>query len=258
MASRNPDSQEHQRADTRKQGSIWANKSSEKAAKVSSYRLPAKVKSESFVNEDNIFDVVDAFEILSEKDITALDKKFAKSDIDPNILFEVFLMGLDNDGEQTPQQKGFMSLNTFMAEDYNTPAASEVEDKKHPYQAALTDLALNTRNRNMAIKSYHYGPLNEDDDEYWEAVADLWDTDTETAKGSRCHNCAEFDRKPATLKKMAEAIGPDGKKIVEKAHLGYCELFAFKCAGQRVCDAWIGGGPLTAVSYTHLTLPTKA
>ena len=228
-----------------KQGSIWANKSSEKAAKVSSYRLPQKVKSESFVNEDNIFDVVDAFEMLSEKDITALDKKFAKSNIDPNILFEVFLMGLDNDGEQTPQQKGFMSLNTFMAEDYNTPAASEVGDEKQPYEAAITNLALNTKNSNMAIKSYHYGPLNEDDDEYWEAVADLWDTDTDTAKGSRCHNCAAFDRAPKTLKKIAEAIGPDGNKVVEKAQLGYCELFAFKCAGQRVCDAWIGGGPIT-------------
>ena len=88
------------------------------------------------------------------------DKKFAKSNIDPNILFEVFLMGLDNDGEQTPQQKGFMSLNTFMAEDYNTPAASEVGDEKQPYEAAITNLALNTKNRNMAIKSYHYGPLN--------------------------------------------------------------------------------------------------
>ena len=228
-----------------KPGGTWANKSSEKAAKVSSYRLPQKVKSESFVNEDNIFDVVDAFEMLSEKDITALDKKFAKSNIDPNILFEVFLMGLDNDGEQTPQQKGFMSLNTFMAEDYNTPAASEVGDEKQPYEAAITNLALNTKNRNMAIKSYHYGPLNEDDDEYWEAVADLWDTDTDTAKGSRCHNCAAFDRAPKTLKKIAEAIGPDGNKVVEKAQLGYCELFAFKCAGQRVCDAWIGGGPIT-------------
>lgn len=228
-----------------KSGGTWTNKSSEKAAKVSSYRLPQNVKSESFVNEDNIFDVVDAFDMLTEKDIKALDTKFAKSNIDPNILFEVFLMGIDNEGEATPQQKGFMSLNTFMAEDYNTPAASEVGDEKQPYQAAITNLALNTKNRNMAIKSYHYGPLNEDDDEYWEAVADLWDTDTDTAKGSRCHNCAAFDRSPKTLKKIAEAMGPDGKKVVDKAHLGYCELFAFKCAGQRVCDAWIGGGPIT-------------
>ena len=22
-------------------------------------------------------------------------------------------------------------------------------------------------------------------------------------------------------------------------------MFAFKCAGQRVCDAWVGGGPIT-------------
>ena len=69
--------------------------------------------------------------ILSEKDRKALDKKIASSDIDSNILFEVFVLGLESDGDQTPQQKGFMSLNTFMAEDYNTPAATEVPDKEH-------------------------------------------------------------------------------------------------------------------------------
>jgi hypothetical protein len=35
------------------------------------------------------------------------------------------------------------------------------------------------------------------------------------------------------------------KDIVNEADLGYCELFDFKCAGSRTCDAWITGGPLT-------------
>jgi len=33
--------------------------------------------------------------------------------------------------------------------------------------------------------------------------------------------------------------------MVDKANLGYCELFDFKCAGDRTCDAWITGGPIT-------------
>ena len=41
------------------------------------------------------------------------------------------------------------------------------------------------------------------------------------------------------------AVAGDTKEIVEEANLGYCELFDFKCAGDRTCDAWITGGPLT-------------
>ena len=37
----------------------------------------------------------------------------------------------------------------------------------------------------------------------------------------------------------------EASQIVQLANLGYCELFDFKCAGDRTCDAWIIGGPLT-------------
>ena len=211
----------------------------ERPKATSSYQIPTNVKTEEIIN------IVDMLSVLSEKDRKALDKKIASSDINSNILFEVFAMGLESEGDQTPQQKGFMSLNTFMAEDYNTPAATEVPDKKYKPEEAINNLALNTRNRNSTIKNYNYGPMNDSDEEYWEKVADLWDTNTKVAKESRCHNCAAFDRKPATLAKMAKVLGPEGDKIVEQAHLGYCEMFAFKCAGQRVCDAWVGGGPIT-------------
>jgi hypothetical protein len=29
------------------------------------------------------------------------------------------------------------------------------------------------------------------------------------------------------------------------SNLGYCELFHFKFAGDRTCDAWLVGGPIT-------------
>jgi len=212
--------------------------STQQAVKTSSYTIPQNVKTEEVIN------IVDMLSMLSEKDQKALEKKMSSTDIDNNILFEVFAMGLDGDGPQTPQQQGFMSLNTFIADDYNTAAALEVPDKKYKPEEAITNLALNTRNRNSTIKNYNYGPLNDSDEEYWEKAADLWDTTTEIAKESRCHNCAVFDVKPATLKKIAKVLGPDGDAIVKTAGIGYCEMFAFKCAGARVCDAWVGGGPL--------------
>ena len=33
-------------------------------------------------------------------------------------------------------------------------------------------------------------------------------------------------------------------QVIAKANLGYCELFHFKCAGNRTCDAWLAGGPI--------------
>ncbi len=32
---------------------------------------------------------------------------------------------------------------------------------------------------------------------------------------------------------------------IELADLGYCEIFDFKCAASRTCDAWVVGGPNT-------------
>ena len=77
---------------------------------------------------------------------------------DPDTLFEIFALGVVSEGKGTPQQRGFQSLNTFLADNYNTPAATEVPDKKYKPEEAITNLALNTRNRNSTIKNYNYGP----------------------------------------------------------------------------------------------------
>ena len=141
---------------------------------------------------------------------------------------------------------------------YNTAAAAHKAEKKYPYQAAITDLDLNTKNRNETIKEYAYGPANpgaSDDitENFWRQKADLWGCSVEMVKTMRCQNCNAFDQKPATLKAMAEALGPEGEKIVKGSNLGYCEFFEFKCAGERVCDAWVGGGPLKeSAEYSYL------
>ena len=118
--------------------------------------------------------------------------------------------------------------------------------REEKYEAAITDIDINTRHRNETIKKNGYGPANPDQPgDFWKKKADLWDVSEDIAASMKCNNCAAFDQSPKTLKKIADAIGPDGNKVVEHADIGYCELFEFKCAGLRACDAWVHGGPIT-------------
>ena len=90
--------------------------------------------------------------------------------------------------------------------DNNTPAAlkkeKEIKNKKVKPEDAITDLDLNTLNRNQTVKEYRYGPLNPDDEKgsakFWEDKAHMWDTTVEAAKASRCSNCGAFDQKKTT------------------------------------------------------------
>ena len=142
--------------------------------------------------------------------------------------------------------------DTILESKYNTPAAEEkaksIKNKKVKPEDAITDLDLNTLNRNKTIKEYSYGPLNPDDKQgskkFWEDKAELWNTTPEAAKQSLCANCGAFDQKKTTLNKIEKAIGKDGKTIVKNANIGFCEFFWFKCAGARTCDAWVSGGPI--------------
>ena len=135
---------------------------------------------------------------------------------------------------------------------YNTPAALKKEkdlgNKDGKPEDSITDLDLNTLNRNRTVKEYSYGPLNPDDEKgskkFWEDKAELWNTTVEAAKQSRCSNCGAFDQKKSTLNKIAKAIGEEGETIIKNANIGFCEFFWFKCAGARSCDAWVGGGPI--------------
>ena len=135
---------------------------------------------------------------------------------------------------------------------YNTPAAlkkeEDIKNKTVKPEDSITDLDLNTLNRNVTIKEYSYGPLNPDDEKgsakFWEDKAEFWNTTVEAAKQSRCANCGAFDQKKGTLAKIEKAIGEEGKTIVKNANIGFCEFFWFKCAGARTCDAWVGGGPI--------------
>lgn len=138
--------------------------------------------------------------------------------------------------EGAPTKQNFIDAQ----ESYN------VNDKHYK---ALTDLDLNTKNRDMTTQNDGYGPLNPNDEKgskaFWDAKAKMWKTTTEAAMQARCRNCAAFNQSKEVLAKMATGLGPAGEKIQDLANLGFCELFEFKCAGDRTCNKWLVNGPIT-------------
>jgi len=119
---------------------------------------------------------------------------------------------------------------------------------------ATQDVHVNLANRNHAIEDYGYGPLNpkEPSTEFWNKKARMWAVSVPEAKKARCSNCAAFVKTKQMLNCISKGMeaGDEPHKdysmdVVAAANLGYCELFHFKCAGSRTCDAWIVGGPIT-------------
>lgn len=115
---------------------------------------------------------------------------------------------------------------------------------------ATQDIQLNLKNRQSCIDIANYGPANpnEDDQEYWQKKADQFKTTIEIAQTMLCKNCAAFIQKPSIMNCIEKGLAVEeefGKDIAKAANLGYCELFDFKCAGNRTCDAWIVNGPIT-------------
>ena len=116
---------------------------------------------------------------------------------------------------------------------------------------ATQDIELNLANRKICVDKANYGPANPklENEEFWLNKAALFKTSREQAQTMRCSNCAAFVIKQKILDCISSGIDPDesgeAKEIVDLADLGYCELFDFKCAGSRTCDAWVTNGPLT-------------
>ena len=92
------------------------------------------------------------------------------------------------------------------------------------YEAAMAcplptqDLELNTRNRDSAIKADYikYGPLNVDEPgDFWDELAEHWDTTVEAAKQSLCGNCAAFDISPSNIEQAQALVSgtPEATRI---------------------------------------------
>jgi hypothetical protein len=116
---------------------------------------------------------------------------------------------------------------------------------------ATQDIGLNLQNRENAIKTAAYGPLNpaRPNNEFWQKKAERWSTDVAEAKSSVCGNCAVFIKTPRMLDCIESGLGNeqgnDAWGVIDAGELGYCEAFDFKCASSRTCDAWVAGGPVT-------------
>lgn len=139
-------------------------------------------------------------------------------------------------------------------QDLNVKATEEIEGVDGACPLATHDIAVNLNNRQVAINKAHYGPMIPADKNmgFWKRLAGIWSVTPEEAKKSRCSNCAAFVRTPEMLKCIAEGLGNEGGEegwgTVHQAKLGFCNIFDFKCAGDRTCDAWVAGGPITKKS----------
>jgi len=112
---------------------------------------------------------------------------------------------------------------------------------------ATQDITVNLKNRGKAINSAAYGPENPNlpNVPFWKKKADTWSVSIDEAKQSRCGNCAAFNVSDMIKECIANGIGNEADPwgTIKLADLGYCEIFDFKCAATRTCDAWVVGGP---------------
>jgi hypothetical protein len=120
---------------------------------------------------------------------------------------------------------------------------------------ATGDVAVNLENREKAIEKANYGPMNpnEANMDYWREISRAWRIAPAQAKKSRCGNCAAFIQTPKMLACIESGLESNGEEmdaweVIEAGDLGYCEMFDFKCASKRTCEAWISGGPITEES----------
>jgi len=113
---------------------------------------------------------------------------------------------------------------------------------------ATKDIGVNLANRQKAIRVAGYGPANPQlpNNEFWKAKAQMWNESVTTARSMLCGNCAAFNIKPQMIACIKTGLGPQGdpEATIGAGQLGYCQMFHFKCASKRTCNAWVVGGPL--------------
>jgi len=143
----------------------------------------------------------------------------------------------------------FPTCNTTMGVEIEIEVnvGKEEEEMNGDCPSATQDIKVNLANREKAINDAAYGPLNPTDPntEFWQAKADRWSVTIDEAKGSLCGNCAAFIQTSKMADCIKKGLGEEGGDVAAAANLGFCEIFDFKCAGSRTCDAWVVGGPIT-------------
>lgn len=154
----------------------------------------------------------------------------------------------------------FVDLSFIDYYDEKDEAGGSIPFEKTPMTAAAEacppatqDVAVNLKNRENAIRTAGYGPLNpkEPNDKFWKAKAERWLVGPDDARKSLCGNCVMFVVTTDMKNCIASGLEQGGSSqknawdAIDAAELGYCEAFDFKCAASRTCDAWVTGGPIT-------------
>ena len=117
--------------------------------------------------------------------------------------------------------------------------------------ASTQDIALNTQNRDRAIRMFDYGPPNPalPSNWFWKKIASRWSKNPSAeqiaeTKTMRCGNCGVFDVSPGMQACMPRSYAPDAYEasaMASGAVLGYCWAHNFKCASTRTCATWVQG-----------------
>ena len=117
--------------------------------------------------------------------------------------------------------------------------------------APTQDIALNTSNRDRAIRMFDYGPPNpaQPSNWFWKKIASRWSKNPSAeqiaeTKTMRCGNCGVFDVSPTMKACMPRSYAPDAYEAAAMASgavLGYCWAHSFKCASTRTCATWVQG-----------------
>jgi hypothetical protein len=130
--------------------------------------------------------------------------------------------------------------------DYERAAEQMMKGNGDKCPIATQDITVNLKNRGKAINSAEYGPENPalPNKQFWMKKANTWEVSEKDAKTCLCGNCSAFNQEKSMLDCIAKGIGDEGDPwaMIEAGDLGYCEIFDFKCASSRTCDAWVAGG----------------
>ena len=130
--------------------------------------------------------------------------------------------------------------------DYERAAEQMMKGNGDKCPIATQDITVNLKNRGKAIDSAAYGPENPalPNKQFWMKKANTWEVSEKDAKTCLCGNCSAFNQEKSMLDCIAKGIGDEGDPwaMIEAGDLGYCEIFDFKCASSRTCDAWVAGG----------------
>lgn len=195
--------------------------------------LASARKGKTFIRDNGAWNHVMVDEVLEGLRVHDVDPSFIKT---------------YDEHEAKDRPVSLSSIKRFINKS-TTPLVAAAPDECPP---ATLDIALNLKNRGVAIKTAGYGPMNPDlpNNEFWQKKAERWTVPADDARKSICGNCAAFNITTKIRTCIAEGIGSGGSgqkdawDTIDAGELGYCEAFDFKCAASRTCDAWIAGGPV--------------